>query len=145
MGYTHYIKTKKEFTDEKWKSFVKEVTLIITFAKLEGVPIESFVAHESFNPANEFISFEYDDSCESCVIFRKPNRFTFCKTNRESYDVAVVATYLLVKHYLGNGCSISSDGNTGPGPGPNVIANDFAAGEDLVFRALGKKLTWPKD
>lgn len=53
--------------------------------------------------------------------------FEFCKTNRKPYDLAVTACLIVLKHHLGKGLVIGSDGG----------AEDWEAAARLVHELFG--------
>ena len=114
MGYTHYIKNSKGFSDENWEIFKKEVKLVIEEAEKLGIKITGDGAGEidqcvDFSKNVIYFNGFGEESHETCVIQKEPFEFKFCKTARKPYDDVVVAVYHLAAKY-GNGIEISSDG-----------------------------------
>ena len=114
MGYTHYIRSTGGFSDEKWEAFKEEVKLVMERAEKRGIKITGDGCGEQIEPVDfnkDEIRFNGvgDESHETCVIYKKPFEFEFCKTQRTPYDAVVVAVYYLAQKY-GNYVKISSDG-----------------------------------
>ena len=117
MGYTHYWRMSRPFTDESWKSFVKEVKSI--FSKTD-VPLANGCGEVETKPVFDhgrmmFNGVEYD-SHETCVITKGMTDFSFCKTARKPYDKVVVKV-LKAAQKFNPGIALTSDG------GPEVFEN----------------------
>lgn len=112
MGYTHYWKTKREFTEEEWNKFTKGTKKII---KKSGVKICNGMGEDEPILTPDVVSLNGDASngedCESFIVTKEPQEFEFCKTRREPYDKVVCACLLLMEKILGKDVEVSSDGN----------------------------------
>ncbi len=76
------------------------------------------LAHESFYFAEHF---------------RQNEEFAFCKTNRKPYDAVVTACLTVLKHHLGDGIDITSDGR----------AEEWQHGLELAEEVLEKTFKIP--
>ena len=126
MGYTHYWRTYRDFTEVEWVALQREAERIVQAAQdrldinlagpmEEGLPeiTEDAIA---LNGAS-------DEGYESFVLTRKqrdrrtwetePARlglFDFCKTGRRPYDSVVVSILYAANKIAGDAISVSSDG-----------------------------------
>ena len=135
MGYTHYWRQLRDFTDTEWQELTRLTNLII--ADNEGILSDGFGEGGKPEVNGEHIWFNGlgEDSHETFRITKKKRAkedyeeqeaydrqgaFEFCKTAHKPYDKYVVADLcalynMEVKDWpLGGGkiMSISSDGNT---------------------------------
>ena len=135
MGYTHYWRQQRDFTDTEWQELTRLAKLII--ADNEGILSDGFGEGGKPEVNGEHIWFNGlgEDSHETFRITKKKRAkedyeeqeaydrqgaFEFCKTAHKPYDKYVVAVLcalynMEVKDWpLGDGkiMSISSDGNT---------------------------------
>ena len=135
MGYTHYWRQLRDFTDTEWQELTRLAKLII--ADNEGILSDGFGEGGKPEVNGEHIWFNGlgEDSHETFRITKKKRAkedyeeqeaydrqgaFDFCKTAQKPYDKYVVAVLcalynIEVKEWpLGDGkiMSISSDGNT---------------------------------
>ena len=135
MGYTHYWRQQRDFTDTEWQELTRLAKLII--ADNEGILSDGFGEGGKPEVNGEHIWFNGlgEDSHETFRITKKKRAkedyeeqeaydrqgaFDFCKTAQKPYDKYVVAVLcalynIEVKEWpLGDGkiMSISSDGNT---------------------------------
>ena len=130
MGYTHYWRQLRDFTDTEWQELMR-LTKLITASRGRDIILSEF------NINNEEIRFNgYGEEGHETFLITKKKRakadyeeqeaydrqgaFEFCKTAHKPYDKYVVAVLcalynMEVKDWpLGDGkiMSISSDGNT---------------------------------
>ena len=130
MGYTHYWRQLRDFTDTEWQELMR-LTKLITASSGRDIILSEF------NINNEEIRFNgYGEEGHETFLITKKKRakrqyeeqeaydrqgaFEFCKTAHKPYDKYVVAVLcalynIEVKEWpLGDGkiMSISSDGNT---------------------------------
>ena len=130
MGYTHYWRQLRDFTDTEWQELMR-LTKLITASSGRDIILSEF------NINNEEIRFNgYGEEGHETFLITKKKRakadyeeqeaydrqgaFDFCKTAQKPYDKYVVAVLcalynIEVKEWpLGDGkiMSISSDGNT---------------------------------
>ena len=135
MGYTHYWRQLRDFTDTEWQELTRLTNLII--ADNEGILSDGFGEGGKPEVNGEHIWFNGlgEDSHETFRITKKKRAkedyeeqeaydrqgaFEFCKTAHKPYDKYVVAVLCALYNMevkvwpLGDGkiMSISSDGNT---------------------------------
>lgn len=128
MGYTHYCRQSKNFTDKEWEAIVIDTKKM--FAALPaktpkaGIPGRGGevlqIDDQEGNPpvANDtsifFNGCGYPDADHETfeLTKKKPgDGFSFCKTARKPYDLAVQACMLIAVHHAHASISISSDGD----------------------------------
>ena len=124
MGYTHYWRQLRDFTDTEWQELTRLTNLII--ADNEGILSDGFGEGGKPEVNGEHIWFNGlgEDSHETFRITKKKPEedFEFCKTARKPYDKYVVAV-LCALYNLSNVPpqrnrnahpmrKITSDGNT---------------------------------
>ena len=137
MGYTHYWRQLRDFTDTEWNELAR-LTRLIT----EGWPARNLTATldpAEFNIDNEEIRFNGigEDGHETFILTKKKRAkmdyeeqeaydiqgaFEFCKTAQKPYDKYVVAVLCAVHRvaqkqgllgdYMQSMMKITSDGNT---------------------------------
>lgn len=114
MGYTHYWEFKKSKIDllnvkkafDVLKDVVNSNNELLAWGNGTGEP-------EVTDSVICFNGIE-DDSHESFYIdIFNIKDFDFCKTARKPYDKVVVICLMVLKYYLKDGISISSDGYKG--------------------------------
>ena len=131
MGYTHYWRQLRDFTDTEWQELMR-LTKLITASSGRDIILSEF------NINNEEIRFNgYGEEGHETFLITKKKRakmdyeeqeaydrqgaFEFCKTAHKPYDKYVVAVLCALYNMagqkewpLGDGkiISISSDGNT---------------------------------
>ena len=138
MGYTHYWRQQRDFTDTEWQELTR-LTKLITADGVDVIFRDAITVPPSdeFNINNEEIRFNgYGEEGHETFLITKKKRakrqyeeqeaydrqgaFEFCKTAHKPYDKYVTAVLcalynIEVKEWpLGDGkiMSISSDGNT---------------------------------
>ena len=136
MGYTHYWRQQRDFTDTEWQELTRLAKLIT--ADGQGILANAF-SDKNSKPTidNEEISFNGigDDGHETFCITRKKRDlydyekqdsiqdaymhdksgggvFNFCKTAHKPYDKYVVAVLCAIYRVQLDIMNISSDGNT---------------------------------
>ena len=123
MGYTHYWRQNRDFTDAEWEEFVRLTNLII--ADNEGILSDGFGDGGKPEVNGDRVCFNGlgEDSHETFLITKKKGEtFDFCKTARKPYDKYVVAVLCALYNLTDSPPqqnrsahpmeSISSDGNT---------------------------------
>ena len=126
MGYTHYWRQRRDFTDSEWASITAIANAIVkheaeyldhdpasdecanvndTHIRLNGIGDDS---HETFllTRAKE-AKPEYADQAD----YDATGAFSFCKTAQKPYDSAVLAILLAAEHYAPAAIVVSSDGD----------------------------------
>ena len=136
MGYTHYWRQQRDFTDTEWQELTRLAKLIT--ADGQGI-LANASSDKNSKPTidNEEISFNGigDDGHETFCITRKKRDlydyekqdsiqdaymhdksgggvFNFCKTAHKPYDKYVVAVLCAIYRVQRDIMNISSDGNT---------------------------------
>lgn len=127
MGYTHYFsfrtprreKGEAEKIEKNYQRAIKQCQKIIqTYSKVNG-GIAGFTAHSKLMQyGGVFVNGRAGEDCEDFILREHfaQNRNDvygglFCKTNRQPYDILVVACLIILKHYLGKNFAVSSDGD----------------------------------
>jgi hypothetical protein len=118
MGYSHYLRQPKPFTDNQWKEFVEEVKQIF---KNSDIPIGNAYGDVGSEPLITDINIAFngigEDSNETCMITKRVDKFSCCKTRCKPYDKVVVAVYKAARNH-NSSIILTSDG------GPEVF-DDF--------------------
>ncbi len=125
MGYTHYIyRPLTPVTDKQWDGFIADVKKILR--KHSGIVCREYDSpdeHPVVDAHMVYFNGKGGEGHETCVVERvvkqPPHRataseyFSFCKTNRKPYDVAVIAVYRCAQRHLGAKISSDGDGENG--------------------------------
>ena len=115
MGYTHYWRPQRSFTEDEWASIKHGFNLMIQKSTVllagpdgeKETPIQSDDKILAFNGVD-------DDSHETFWIDRKKvSNFEFCKTASKPYDEIVTAMLIYIDHVAFGAFDISSDGDMG--------------------------------
>ncbi len=162
MGYTHRYILLAEPTGQQVAAVAADVR---GFIDLAGIPLGDGTFHETAPGSGYLVDGTEPvvtdqciklnglgyDGCESFWFpvdaeYRElreawgidPNAF-FCKTARQPYDVVVFATIIALKHHLGEGVVVGTDGFSDH---DRDIPDDsqLDAGYDLYRRATGREL-----
>lgn len=114
MGYTHYVKNKRQTTDQEWKEICEDFQHLLTTNKLIGGPV---IQCEYDDPQPPYISdtlIQFNGSNdlghETMILVRQPNQSYFCKTNRKPYDIYVKALLIFAYNAAPDAFVITSDG-----------------------------------
>ena len=117
MGYTHYWRQSTDFTTDQWSAICKDTRKIPAHCRKQGIPLQyewddprlrTCVTQSGihFNGAGH-------DGHETFYISRNPTdakkEFSFCKTARKPYDLAVCLCLLRIAYHC-SAITISSDG-----------------------------------
>ena len=135
MGYTHYITHESQFTSDEWKVVRKDVIAILKTAQADGLKIGNACGEKEITSEEAVGETEicFDglgvDSCETFAINRIAEEWSFCKTARTPYDIAVTAILAYLEHNHPDKISIGSDGD----------ADDWEPGITLLKKALGAR------
>ena len=122
MGYTHYWRQLRDFTDTEWQELMR-LTKLITASSGRDIILSEF------NINNEEIRFNgYGEEGHETFLITKKKRakadyeeqdaydkegaFDFCKTAHKPYDKYVVAVLCAIYRVQRDIMNISSDGNT---------------------------------
>lgn len=111
MGYTHYWKSSKPFTQKAWDELT---TMLREAARTSDIPLAYEFDEPQLEPQLDTDTIRFNgvgvDGLETFLLLRDHvSSFDFCKTNRKPYDVFVVAT-LICATALNGSFSWSSDG-----------------------------------
>lgn len=139
MGYTHYFSQQENIPQNSWDKICKDVKIILDHQQKEGVLLESNHPSEiMINKKAGYINFNGvgDDSHETFSITQeKHDNFNFCKTNQKPYDLALVASLMVIEHHAPESFNIGSDGNI----------EDWQDAAKLNQNILGHAFHFPKD
>ena len=115
--YTHYYTIAEMDDDLHFADVVSDIEKIIGLCEL---PIGDGWGKAGSVPSVGNGHFAFNgiepDDCEAFVYppydeeWQINKGFAFCKTSRRAYDPVVCASLLVIKHHLGDGVDISSDG-----------------------------------
>lgn len=110
MGYTHYFKTSKHFSDKVWGSICEDTKKILANMpygiKISGCSEDLPIVNDSEIRINGV-----KDEAHETFTFRKNSFNDFCKTNRKPYDLAACSILLVASyHDEDGGLSVGSDG-----------------------------------
>lgn len=167
MGYTHYFRRPRELPPEGFRRFVRDVGMLLqnlppqtgtAGGAYNGQPLRVRGPWGEGEPVltDEEVAFNGDAAGdldhETFAVERvyRPEPwetpdllgrfFSFCKTARKPYDLAVTASLLLLQAHFGPSVAVSSDG------GPV----EWAPARELVTRVFGPQiaqaaweLIWP--
>lgn len=134
MGYTHYWVFNKKPNAVEYARAIKDISKIARACKEFLSGYSAHVPPHVYGGA--MINGIGDDRHEDFTLRERPADvypFNFCKTAAKPYDIAVVASLIVLKHRLGDDISVSSDGG----------ARDWNAGLKLAKRVTGLKLKNP--
>ena len=111
MGYTHYWKIRKPFTNEAWTEFTNDVQSLFASTKipLAGGFGDTGTVPEIDDKGVTFNGLE-DDGHETCQITKSVCDFEVCKTAQKPYDAVVVQVLKLARKYNPS-IELSSDGD----------------------------------
>ena len=141
MGYTHYFHrttdAARNIDPKLWEAICKDVFAVLSAVVKRGIPLAGdYNTHAFPLISDNVICFNgvgehgHESFCFERAYKNVPCDW-FCKTERKYYDTAVVAVLLILKHHLGDGLKLGSDGQW----------SSWSAGARLV----GYTLNWPTD
>lgn len=111
MGYTHYWRIHKPFSNDAWVAFTKDVANVFANTK---IPLANAYGNQDTQPLIGETGIEFngveEDSHESCSITRYASGFSFCKTAYKPYDAVVVEVLKLARKHNPS-IELSSDGD----------------------------------
>jgi hypothetical protein len=126
MGYTHYYKTKRDFTDDEWNELLRLMKMVFhampkhshssgAYHSEEPIIIRGGGGTGEMVLSEKEIRFNGDEASgmdhEAALMLREKTDFKFCKTDRKPYDYAVQALYRLALHILVEDIIIRSNGD----------------------------------
>lgn len=145
MGYTHYMTQKKSFTKDQWAAIQNDARLILAKVISQNIPLQ--IEYDNDAPPcidSKLICFNGagEDGHESFIVRRVRGRdwdggrmgWSFCKTARKPYDIAVTAILAYLETTYPDRYSVSSDGE----------ADDWRDGVHLARAALPHLKTPPR-
>ncbi len=123
MGYTHYWRQSRTFTDDEWTKLAAFAQRLVQGAKRHGIVLAGWDGTGEPDIDEDSIGFNGVPDHETFRLERVPTvqawqdeHFSFCKTNRKPYDVAVVTMLATAKAIAPDAIHISSD------DGPEVFS-----------------------
>lgn len=142
MGYTHYWSFTKgkqtaAATEKAYQKAMIECAKVVRWWYEREGGISGYTAHTkpgSYGGLN--FNGKGDEGCETFVMrehYSQNDRSGFCKTNREQYDILVVACLAILKYRLKDAIEVSSDGTT----------YDWNQGVNLAQTVLKRKVQIP--
>ena len=88
MGYTNYWTQTSNFTDKEWLKVLGEFDYMLDI--LENIVIETkYIDRDKYIAFNGIGKDDLDHETFVINRYKKDNEFTFCKTARKPYDIAV--------------------------------------------------------
>lgn len=130
MGHTNYLTQNRHAAAAEWDRIIGGWEVIRLTCERRGIALGDAwgegepVADEhriAFNGSGE-------TGYESCVLTRRNSSWTFCKTDRRPYDLAVVALYAVAHKVAPKAYTWDSDGDR----------IETAAGRELARLALAQ-------
>lgn len=119
MGYTHYFQLLNEINKPIIDLALNKLSTYI-FHYNKGIPkgytnrLSGVTAHhQKAYDIYEKVHFNgsYDERHEDFYItYNDIYKFNFCKTNQKSYDIVVVASLFVLKHFFKNDFKFATDG-----------------------------------
>ena len=117
MGYTHYWRQSRSFTDDEWTRLTKFAKRLFPAAEDQHIIITGWDGSGGPEVGGNYISFNGNPSHETCKLMRVPTvryeqeeHFAFCKTACKPYDIVVVTLLATAKAIAPDAIHISSDG-----------------------------------
>jgi len=115
MGHTHYWSVKNQLDSDSFGKAQKDCKTICDILKNKH-DIHIQAEYNDDDPplfGDNLIKFNGmgDDGCETFFISLYETGYSFCKTARQYYDLAVQCCLLILHHYFQENFVISSDGN----------------------------------
>lgn len=112
MGYTHYWRVNKAFTDAQWSAIIADINKILGVTR---VPLRREYDEPGTKPEvnsqQVFFNGAGDNGHETFVLNKDPIRFQFCKTARKPYDQVVCACLIVAAKHAPDAIKVSSDGS----------------------------------
>lgn len=142
MGYTHYwnlvsTKGKSREIETQYQKAVLECARVVRYWYERQGGISGYTAHTKPGTyGGVCFNGKGDDGGEDFVLrehFNQNDNFNFCKTNRQEYDILVVACLAILAYRLGDNIIVSSDG----------YADDWEAGVNLAQTVIRRKVKVP--
>ena len=139
MGYSHYWRPQRDFTQQEWNDIVAVATEVCAQAEKQTIALARWDGEEGtyreINSDEINLNGYGDESCESFNLTRvKGDSFQFCKTRELPYDAVVVSILFAAKTIAPGALEVSSDG------GDEAIAMQFPVEVPAVKRVKAKLL-----
>jgi hypothetical protein len=130
MGYTHYWRQQRDFTEQEWIMAKNAFTEIVKTTDIILVgPHGEKDTDPICNDDKIWFNGLEDDSHETFGIEKKmTSDFEFCKTACKPYDDIVTALLYFIKTEIPDVMIISSDGS--------IDGDDWETGRDIVSKIL---------
>ena len=120
MGYTQYYEVLDRKTDLKVTEIGRDIAAVIRrcevpIGDMDGTPGSSplisrrRIAFNGIEP-EACDDFSYPPMSDLNARFGLREGYSYCKTQRHSYDLVVCVSLLIIKHHLGDNVRISSNG-----------------------------------
>jgi len=115
MGYSHYFRQQRDFTDKEWMTLNYVAWDIVVEAKRQGIVLARWDGEVDTVPEINFeeinLNGSGDESCENLRLTRvRKDAFNFCKTREFPYDAVVVSILYAAKTIAPGALEVSSDG-----------------------------------
>ena len=116
MGYTHYWETTPELDQDIWFNFAQDFVKVLPhfYKKLDSETEDKF----HINGSELYMNGIGEEAHETFYLQRvsiprkdKTKVFSFCKTAKKEYDIAVCCALLIAKKHFGTEINVSSDGS----------------------------------
>lgn len=144
MGYTHYWSKKESITEKKWDKFLVDfnkvlpqfIDLLQKFKDPKSEWDDSLVVTSQMVCLNGIGENGHETFCMDKEIMS----FSFCKTARKPYDLAVMCALIIAKKRFGSKFSFSSDGCDEREmwlPAMKLCQNTLGYGMTLAFNKKG--------
>lgn len=133
MGYTHYIKPKRAYKEDR-SELVRDIEAVYAQALVAGIELAEEYDIPDNQPVvtNKEIRFNGvgDIGHETFHVDMDTDNdgFLFCKTARKPYDAVVVAVMVLLHHHDPDWAEFVTDGDR----------DDMVKGIDLAREAISK-------
>jgi len=150
MGYTHYWYRAEKIGKVLWGHVVSDVRKILAALPKE-IEMAGMQGQRDTAPRLTADSIEFNGVDENAHesffverIFtdrhtREGSCFAFCKTAEKPYDLAVTAALVVLKHYLRDEITISSDGEEADWNKAKILCQEaLGYGREMTFNADGK-------
>ena len=125
MGYTHYWRQKRDFTDQEWSEIKEKAKDILAAFEKSGGKLSADSYQE---PPPHWVRFNGSPGCEQFILnehkaehffygwmtleeYNENGAFYFCKTRQLPYDFAVVGVLRAAKRVAPDAITLSSDGD----------------------------------
>ena len=123
MGYTHYNRDVN-FTNVSWEKLCKDVRKLLKNLP-ESVEIQRDCGFRLISKSSIVFNGVGEDHHETFILAKNINAFSFCKTARKPYDLAVCGVLMLASVHATSG-EISSDGiNAAHGQWPDNVDQEW--------------------